>query len=187
MGLPQDCPLLLFGAFGGLSEHHKGFDLLLAALSKLHIEADFGDLQLVVFGQCAPQSPFKLSFPVHYTGQLKDDLSLRALYSAVDALVIPSRQDNLPNTGLEAHACGTPVVAFNTCGLSDIVDDCVTGSLADPFQPAALAASVRWVLEDTQRLLQLGAAARSRAERLWNAERVAKTYQQVYRRVTSSG
>ena len=51
-------------------------------------------------------------------------------YSAADAFVIPSLQDNLPNTGLEAHACGTPVIAFNACGLPDIVDDRVTGALA---------------------------------------------------------
>ena len=49
--------------------------------------------------------------------------------------VIPSRQDNLPNTGLEAHACGTPVVAFATGGLVDIVDPQITGALAQPFDP----------------------------------------------------
>jgi glycosyltransferase involved in cell wall biosynthesis len=64
--------------------------------------------------------------------------------------VIPSRQDNLPNTGLEAHACGTPVVAFATGGLVDIIDPEITGSLAEPFDPISLAAAIRWVLEDPQ-------------------------------------
>lgn len=96
-------------------------------------------------------------------------------------IVIPSRHDNLPNTGLEAHACGTPVVAFNTGGLPDIVDDRVTGALADPFEPASLAASIRWVFEDPQRRQQLGTAARSRAKRLWKSERVAGQYAEVYR------
>lgn len=181
LGLPQHCRLLLFGAFGGVGEHHKGFDLLLAALTKLHTDVGLADLELVVFGQHEPQSPPKLSFPVHYIGHLHDDVSMRALYSAADALVIPSRQDNLPNTGLEAQACGTPVVAFNTCGLPDIVDDRTTGVLAEPFEPASLAAAISWVLDDLHRLHQLGHAARFRAERLWNPERVSGLYADVYR------
>ena len=94
--------------------------------------------------------------------------------------MLPSRQDNLPNTGLEAHACGTPVVAFKTGGLPDIVDDRVTGALAEPFEPASLAACIRWVLEDEQRLQQLGSAARARAERLWAPRRIAGLYEKVY-------
>ena len=180
LGLPQDCPLLLFGALGGGKDPRKGIDLLLASLAHLRSEPGLKNLQLVVFGQLAPQSPPQLGFPVHYTGHLHDDLSLRALYSAADAFVIPSRQDNLPNTGLEAHACGTPVVAFNTGGLPDIVDDRVTGALAEPFEPASLAAVIRWVLEDPSRRRALGAAARERAERLWAPARVAGLYAEAY-------
>ena len=151
LGLPQDCPLLLFGAFGGGSSYHKGFDLLLSALAKLSSEPNLKNLQLVIFGQHAPQLPPQLDFPLHYTGHLHDDLTLRTVYSAVDAFVIPSRQDNLPNTGLEAHACATPVVAFNIGGLSDIVDDRLTGALAEPFETSSLASEIRWVLESPQR------------------------------------
>ena len=183
LGLAQDCPLLLFGAIGGGSAHHKGFDLLLAALAYLRSEPSLQNLQLVVFGQLAPQSPPPLGFPVHYTGHLHDDLSLRALYSAADLMVVPSRQDNLPNTAVEAHACGTPVVAFRTGGLPDIVADRVTGALAEPFEPASLAAAIRWVLEDPQRRIGLGHAARQRAERLWAPARVAGMYAEAYGQV----
>ncbi len=180
LGLPQDCPLLLFGATGGGKDPRKGMDLLLAALAHLRTEPSLRTLQLVVFGQLAPQSPPQLGFPVHYIGSLHDDLSLRILYSAADAMMIPSRQDNLPNTGIEAHACGTPVVAFHTGGLPDIVADRVTGALAEPFEPASLAAAIRWVLEDPQRRQQLGAASRSRALQLWHPARVAGLYAEVY-------
>lgn len=178
--LPQDCLLLLFGAMGGGNDPRKGVDLLLSALSQLSSETSLQGLQLLVFGQLAPQSPPRFDFPIHYTGHLHDDLSLRALYSAADVFVIPSRQDNLPNTGLEAHACATPVVAFNTGGLPDIVDDRVTGALAKPFEPASLAAAIRWVLEDPQRRQVLGDSARKKAERLWTPTRVAGLYAEVY-------
>ena len=99
--------------------------------------------ELVVFGQSLPAHPPDLGFPIHYSGQLHDDLSLRLLYAAADVFVIPSRRDNLPNTGLEAHACGTPVVAFAIGGLVDIVDHHITVALAKPFDPLSLAAAIR--------------------------------------------
>ncbi len=145
LGLPKDVPLLLFGAIGGGQDPRKGFDLLQAALH--HQRGEIPELQLVVFGQLRPKDPPDLGFPIHYTGYLHDDLSLRALYSAADAFVLPSRQDNLPNTGVESLACGTPVVAFDTCGLPDIVTHKETGYLARAFDAVDLARGIQWVLE----------------------------------------
>jgi glycosyltransferase involved in cell wall biosynthesis len=175
--------LVLFGAVGGTVDSRKGADLLIAALQCLLSQVagtPLEKLELVVFGQSRPAVHTDLGFPIHYSGHLHDDISLRLLYAAADVFVIPSRQDNLPNTGLEAHACGTPVVAFRTGGMVDIVDDQITGALADPFDPLSLAAAIRWVLEDPQRQRQLGAAARQRAERLWDPARVAGLYAEVY-------
>jgi glycosyltransferase involved in cell wall biosynthesis len=90
LGLPVDAPLLLFGAMGGGRDPRKGFDLLLDALA--HLRAEREDLHLVVFGQLAPREPPDLGFTIHYTGHLNDDLSLRALYSAADVLVMSARQ-----------------------------------------------------------------------------------------------
>jgi glycosyltransferase involved in cell wall biosynthesis len=177
--LPADVPLLLFGAIGGGCDPRKGFDLLQAALQYLRDEPSAHGLELVVFGQLAPQSPPSLGFPVHYTGHLHDDHSLRALYSAADAMVIPSRQDNLPNTGVEAHACGTPVVAFNTGGLPDIVEHQHTGYLAKAFETEDLAQGITWVLaqRDTG---QLGQQARERAVERFSEIVVAQGYGAVY-------
>ena len=182
--LPTDRPLVLFGALRGTADPRKGAALLLEALQVLRAQvrgSRLEQLELVVFGQSRPSETPRLGFPIHFSGRLNDDVSLRLLYAAADLFVIPSLQDNLPNTGLEAHACGTPVVAFRTGGLVDIVEDGVTGALAEPFAPASLAAAMRRVLEEPQRCREMGAAARRRAEKLWNPERISMLHAEVYR------
>ena len=99
-------PLLLFGAMGGGRDPRKGFDLLTPAL--VHLRGEIPGLELVVLGQLTPRNPPDLGFPIHYTGHLQDELSLRALYSAADALVVPSRQDNLPIQALRPRPAARP-------------------------------------------------------------------------------
>jgi len=179
LNLPCDVPLLLFGAMGGSNDPRKGFDLLRQALQ--HLRGKISNLQLVVFGQLAPPIPESLGFPVHYTGHLHDDLSLSVLYSAADVMLIPSRQDNLPNTGVEALACGTPVVAFNTCGLPDIVTHQQTGYLAGAFDAEELASGIQWVLADREHHARLCANARLDAVARFSYPVIAEQYLRVYR------
>lgn len=177
LGLPNDVPLLLFGAIGGGQDPRKGFELLQAALQNLR--GEIPELQLVVFGQLRPKDPSDLGFPIHYTGHLHDDLSLRALYSAADAFVLPSRQDNLPNTGVESLACGTPVVAFDTCGLPDIVSHKETGYLAKAFDAEDLARGIHWVLESVS-TSKLRDKTRASAVKRFSCPSVIAEYQRIY-------
>ena len=95
---------------------------------------------------------------------------------------MPSRQDNLPQTGTEAQACGLPVVAFRTGGLPDVVVDRETGYLADPFAPEDLARGIAWALDDSRRRA-LGAAARERAVRLWAPRVVAAAHVRLFEEI----
>ena len=185
LGLPIDIPLILFGADGGTKDPRKGADILFEALRYLKTNLDserLKNLNLVIFGQSKPKKEIDLKFPKIYLGRLYDDISLRILYSAADVFVIPSRQDNLPNTGLEAQSCGTPVVAFRTGGLPDIVNHQVTGSLADPFNPVSLAGSIKWVLENTYKR-NLRRSSRLHAEKNWNPSRIAQMYSNLYKEI----
>ena len=74
-----------------------------------------------------------------FLGYLHDNISLRLLYSPADAMIILSRQDNLPNTAFSPHAYNTPVVTFNIGGLPDIIGNKTTVYFANLFEKRNLA------------------------------------------------
>ncbi|MEI6543563.1 MAG: glycosyltransferase [Methylococcales bacterium] len=180
LNLPPTAMLVLFGAIGGGKDPRKGWDLLQSAL--MEIADNSFDIQCVIFGQSEPENPPHLGVPLHWMGHLNDDVTLSILYSAVDVTVVPSRQENLPQTATEAQACGCPVVAFNTTGLNDVVEHEQTGYLAAPFSSNDLAKGIMWVLEDKDRNARLSIQARQRAVSLWSHEVVVPQYLEVYRR-----
>lgn len=181
LGLPQEKQLVLFGAVGGGKDPRKGWDLLQPALAKLATQIP--DLVGVVFGQSEPRDPPQLGLPLYWMGHLYDEVTLALLYSAADVAIVPSRQDNLPQTGIEAQTCGCPVVAFNTCGLPSVLVHQETGYLATPFEVEDLAQGISWILADPDRYVRLSQQARERAVRLWSPEVVVKQHILVYKQV----
>lgn len=174
--LDPDVPILLYGALGGDKDSRKGADLLYSALGELpthHGLSPHKPLDILTFGG-RPGIRRVGPHTVRSVGHL-DDEGLRDYYSAADVMVVPSRMDNLPQTAVEAIVCGTPVVAFRTGGLPDIVDDGSNGRLAEPFSAESLAQSIGWVLESPERHRRLSESARSTASR-WDPERIARRY-----------
>ncbi|MBM9538344.1 glycosyltransferase family 4 protein [Desulfobulbus alkaliphilus] len=180
LGLPENKTLLAFGAMGGGRDSRKGFDLLLKGLAAL--QGLVSNMELVVFGQLAPEHLPSFGFPVRYTGHLHDNLSLRILYSAVDVMVVPSRLEAFGQTASEAHACGTPVVAFDIGGLPDTVDHLKTGYLAKPYDAIDLAHGIQWVI-DHKDSDQLGINARKKAENCFAPSLVSSQYLEIYERI----
>jgi glycosyltransferase involved in cell wall biosynthesis len=172
--------MLLYGAIGGDRHQQKGADLLYAALEQLpadhELRPEGGPLEVLTFGG-RPGTRTVGPHVVRSVGRL-DDEGLRAYYSAVDVMVVPSRMDNLPQTAVESITCGTPVVAFRTGGLPDIVDDGVNGRLADPFSATSLARSISWVLESPERHRKLSEGARASSSR-WEATQIARRYEEL--------
>ena len=185
LGLPQDSKLVLFGALGGESQHIKGADLLKKAMHSLVRSSSNLNCQLVIFGQSQPQH-HDYPLPAHYMGHKHDDTSLILLYSAADVMLVPSRIDNLPQTAVEAHACGCPVVAFNTCGLSDVVDDGVTGLLAPAFDTEKYSSAVLKVLSSEKGQKTMPKEARKRAVSLWSYDVVVPQYLKLYEEAIAS-
>ena len=156
----------------------KGWDLLQLALAQLSTQ--MSNLMSVIFGQSEPQDSLHLRLPLYWASSLHDEITLALLYSAADVAVVPSRQDNLPQIGVEAQSCGCPVVAFNIAGLPSVVIHHETGYLATPFNVDDLIKGIAWVLADPDRHDNLSNQSRERAVRIWSPNVIAKQYMNVY-------
>lgn len=144
--LPQDKKLVLFGAMSSTADRRKGFHLLVPALRWLSEQNEYADrTEVVVFG--ASHSDADIALPAHFVGRIDDDERLSLLYSAADVFVAPSLQDNLPNTLVEAMACGTPCVAFRIGGMPDLIPDERCGQLIDPIDFKALGQGIAKTLQ----------------------------------------
>ncbi len=178
---PQNKKIILFGALGSTSDPRKGFHELNDALQSLNRN----DIVFVVFGATKPLNPPNLGCEVFYVGSLSDDVSLISLYSSVDVMIVPSRQEAFGQTASEAMACGTPVVAFNHTGLVDIVDHKENGYLAQALNTQDLADGIEWIL-DNEQYDELCLKAREKIERNFASSVVAEKYIELYRSVLSN-
>ena len=119
----------------------------------------------------------------HYLGTLDDDLSLSLVYSAADVFVLPSVQDNLPNTIMEAIACGTPCVAFNIGGMPDLIEHEQNGYLAQPYQTDDFARGIAWVLPNTERHHKLSHRAGEKVENEFTQKIQANRYVSLFTQI----
>jgi glycosyltransferase involved in cell wall biosynthesis len=184
LALPADRRLLLFGAWGALTDRRKGFHVLAEALGRLAARGFAQTTDLVVFG-ASGREPVQ-GFRTHWLGQIDDEAQLRLLYQACDAIAIPSLQDNLPYTLVEAMACGLPVVASATGGIPDLLRHGDTGLLAAPGDAQQLAERLGTLLADTGLQARLRDAARRLVEEACGDDSVGARYAEVYRAASAA-
>jgi glycosyltransferase involved in cell wall biosynthesis len=172
LGIPQGDRIVLFVA--DYETPRKGFDLLVDALGKLRVE----DVTLLSVGSSQPGMDTEL--PHLHLGRIESDPLLSAFYSFADLFVIPSRQDNLPNTVLESMASGTPVVGFNTGGIPDMVRPGETGWLAETGNTQSLREKIEMALSDKEARERMGMRCRKVVEDEYALEVQARRYRDLY-------
>jgi glycosyltransferase involved in cell wall biosynthesis len=178
--LPQDKQLILFGSLKATGDKRKGFHLLQPALRDLSKSGWQDRLELVIFGASEPDNPPDFGLKAHYLGTFSDDLSLALVYSAADVFVLPSTQENLANTVMEAIACGTPCVAFNIGGMPDMIEHQKNGYLAQAYKNEDLAQGIAWVLENEERHQKLSHRACEKAQQEFTVEIQARRYLSIF-------
>jgi phosphatidylinositol alpha-1,6-mannosyltransferase len=159
----------------------KGMDTLIAASRQL--APSHPDLTVAIAGRGRDLSRLKLlsrGAPVRFLDRVPDE-QLPGLYGAADvfAMVCRDRWGGLEQEGfgivfVEAAACGVPQVAGDSGGAADAVVDGETGLIVrHPSRAGDVAAAIGRLLDDDGWQGRLGAAARARAERLFNYDTLA--------------
>jgi glycosyltransferase involved in cell wall biosynthesis len=189
--IPNDVINILFGAPSG-NIKRKGFDKLLEALETCCKNRKFRKLvkrkkiNLLCFG--TPSADIeKLNIPYISFGKITDDYELRDIYNASDFFVLPSLEDNLPNTMLESMSCGTPLVAFNIGGMPDVITDNETGRLVPPFDTGKFAESIVDLILNEKKRKKLGLNSRKLIENNYKLKDQAQKYDELFLKLLPKG
>lgn len=180
LGLPEEKRLILFAA-AKLSDTRKGAAFLLEACRLLAAEME-GEMEIILMGSDATELSALSPVPVRALGYISGAEKLAEAYSCADLFVIPSLEDNLPNTIMEAMTCGTPCVGFRTGGIPEMIDHEVNGYVSASRDSADLARGIAWVLRHPEPG-NLSAACREKVMRCYQESVVAKKYIALYQKL----
>ncbi len=186
-GLPEEKKLLLFGSLK-ITDKRKGVDYLIEACKLLHEKyPDLSDqLGVVIVGKQAEQVTQLIPFPVYDMAYVSDEKKLVDIYNAVDLYVTSSLQDNLPNTIVEAMACGIPCIGFNVGGIPQMIDHLHNGYVAEYMSADDFANGIHWALSQGN-YQELSEEAYRKALTCYSEHTIAQKYINIYNRVTHHG
>ena len=183
--LPMDKLIITFIAQNP-ADKRKGIRYLNEAL--IHLAKEYpkwiNNILVMIIGNNKPME--NLPFNTHLTGYIFSEKVMANYYNASDLFVIPSLEENLPNTIMESLSCGTPVVAFNTGGIPDMIDHQENGYLAQYKSAKDLANGIKWVLDDEQIYKKLSTNSRNKVLRNYTYEIIGKKIANLYQDVLNS-
>jgi teichuronic acid biosynthesis glycosyltransferase TuaC len=127
-----------------------------------------------------------LKFPANVSvhGVVVPD-ALPAEYGSADVVIVPSREEGLPNVAVEAMASGRPVLGARTGGIPEVVKHAETGILIDAGSVDQLATAMVELAEHRETVERMGRAARIHAEERFDRSRYADAMMPIYREVIS--
>lgn len=180
-GIEANETVFLVFATGDEADLRKGVALVGPALAAANVGRE-KPARLLVVGDGRLEG---IQIPVTRLGRVERESQLVSLYRCADALLLPSLQDNLPNTAVEAIACGCPVIAFASGGVADIVVPGRSGFIAGERSAAAFALGIQTFLALTsEQQLTLRGAARDIAVTRFGVDDRAHDYIAVYESIS---
>ncbi len=148
LGLPESDTIILFGAVSPRSPY-KGWEYLKCALKLLENKKQLSNVTVAIFGSDYDDKVAEaIPFNVKFLGRLRDEYSTTIAYNAADVFVVPSLAETFGLVVLESIRCKTPVAAFDTGGISDIITHKKNGYLAKYKDSKDLAEGINYCLNN---------------------------------------
>ena len=180
LGLPQDGHIILF-ASQRVTNPNKGMKYLIEACKLMasgHPDCR-ENTSVAILGGHAEEIAHLLPFPTHALGYVNDEQRIINVYNAADVFVLPSLSENLPNTIMEAMACGVPCVGFRVGGIPEMIDHLSNGYVAN-FQDAEdLAKGIHYVLDEADQQA-LSSSCVQKVAHNYSQQSVANKYIEIY-------
>lgn len=178
--LPEDKRVILFVS-QRVTQERKGMKYFIEAIEKMvadHPEIK-DDTVIAILGGKAEEVSSQLPLPCYPLGYISDERRIVSVYNSADVFVLPSLEDNLPNTIMESMACGVPCVGFQVGGIPEMIDHHRNGYVAALGNSADLATGIHWVLRETDYAL-LSQQAVQKVLSTYSQRAVAMAYIEVY-------
>ncbi len=178
LGLPQQGRIILFVSQRATNPN-KGMQYLVEACQWLasHEPQLAHATSVAILGGHAEE--IKLPFPTFPLGYVNDEQRIVQVYNAADVFVLPSLSENLPNSIMEAMACGVPSVGFRVGGIPEMIDHQQNGYVADYRSSEDLAHGLRYVLAEAD-YDALRRHCLQKVAQCYSQQRVAEQYIEVY-------
>ncbi|WP_332897131.1 glycosyltransferase [Haladaptatus sp. CMSO5] len=182
LSIPTEANIILTGGVNMKDDHIKGGDLLREALGDLKNNVKVDQTIVLQFGNGTIDN---IPFKTRSLGWVNPE-QLPQVYSLADVMAVPSRYESFGQTAAEASACGTPVVAFDTSGLRDVVIDGETGLLAKCYDIQDFSTKLAKILTSRKNRKIFGRRARDHAVTSWSFETVSSKHTRLYRDLFTS-
>ena len=179
-GLPLDRKIVLF-VCQRVTNLYKGMDYLIDACKQLAKDhpAMADEVTVVLLGSHADEVAAMLPFPTMTLGYVADEQRMARIYRTADVFVLPSLSENLPNTIMEAMACGVPCLGFRVGGIPEEIDHRRTGYVARYRDAADLAQGLHWLLYEAD-WQKLSEESVRKVSRCYSPASVAMQYTEIY-------
>jgi len=179
-GLPANKRIILFVS-QKVTDERKGMAYFVQALEKLvHANPEYKDNTCVaILGGHSEEIEKLLPLPTYSLGYVNEVKRIVDIYNSSDIFVLPSLEDNLPNTIMEAMACGVPCLGFKVGGIPEMIDHHKNGYVAKLKDADDLANGINWILSEAD-YDELSSNAVNKVGTKYSQHSVAMKYIEVY-------